>query len=205
MTLILAFSCFHFSFKVNSWPTKAHRSRWTFDGKSRKSYVNLQRFDDLVKLPNMTRRFKYANFMHTARKGGRGRVNGLSFTGQSPRVRKWCIIRNGIFRSFYFWIILNDLNQIIPLIPPLSFMHVTLLLTWLFNTESASQGLKNSPFFRKRPKTLNPEMVGKKNKKYLRIRRLVLNPNVQLHFWVCKKKYAKKIVFCRAFSKFAVF
>ena len=132
MTLILAFSCFHFSFKVNSWPTKAHRSRWTFDGESRKSYVNLQRFDDLVKLPNMTRRFKYANFMHTARRGGRGRVNGLSFTGQSPRVRKWCIIRNGIFRSFYFWIILNDLNQIIPLIPPLSFMHVTLLLTWLF-------------------------------------------------------------------------
>ena len=33
-----------------------------------------------------------------------------------------------------------------------------------FNTESASQGLKNSPFFRKRPKTLNPEMVGKKTK-----------------------------------------
>ena len=51
-------------------------------------------------------------------------------------------------------------------------------LPGIFNTESASQGLKNSPFFRKRPKTLNPEMVEKKKKKYLRIHRLVLNPNV---------------------------
>jgi len=33
------------------------------------------------------------------------------------------------------------------------------LLIYVLNTESASQGLKNGPFFRKRAKTLNPEMV----------------------------------------------
>ena len=57
-------------------------------------------------------------------------------------------------------------------------LRSTTIIQDIFNTESASQGLKNSPFFRKRPKTLNPEMVLKLKKKYLRIHHLVLNPNV---------------------------